>query len=342
MLQIQKEKILERWDNLSDHLKDAIFADETYDVINSISEKYSLTENQANILTADLLNVLRGFLNYDEFWKSLKSDLDANDEVSSRIFMEVKEKIFNSLDNEIKLAYSPLKEISNLTPMENIKEPQTSSTEIKPIIASPISITKPITQTEFVAVNIPIPIPLPPKKEISPEPLIETSIAPLPSWVASPVLEAPVSPAEPANNLPESNIITEAPTAQTKKTESTIPPSEIPLESASSQETVAPIPAPFIFHQEENPIVSVISSEKGINYQPLKPIFYGDNGTSEENKVGAFAKLEFGSTPTVATTPQTTPQNIPPTNNLTLKKSTGAEKTIVPEENILNLKDLPQ
>src|SRR3989338_2156215 len=100
MLNIPRQKVLERWDELPLSIREALFSEEYDDALERIGEGNSLNEEQAEFLYTDVGDVLRGFLKPTELPKMLEEDLHIPPDIATLISEEVRIKIFDPFGSE--------------------------------------------------------------------------------------------------------------------------------------------------------------------------------------------------------------------------------------------------
>lgn len=128
MLNIPREKVLERWDKLPQSIREAIFSEENADIIQQIGEANRFTENNIQILSVVAGDVLRGFIKHGELAREIVKDLKIDYDTASTIAKEINDKIFSPLKSDLEKVYEPLTETQTselLSPQLNL-EPQTT------------------------------------------------------------------------------------------------------------------------------------------------------------------------------------------------------------------------
>jgi hypothetical protein len=262
MLHIPQEKISERWDNLPQPLREAIFSEENGAIIETVAQKNNLDENKEKLLALLVGDVLRGFINYDLFLKMFKEDLSIEDEKNQTNFREIKSKIFDPLEKDIVGAYHPLEEYKIL---KNTTSTSLEETEKKLSEVSEIKIAQP---NDLLKESI---------SQVSTTPSQETD-----SGVVIPTPASPISPQpDVAEKIP-------TPLESPEK----ITPSVMITPDFEKISDVPP-PSPFMIHEETAPQKAVSENNNG---SPLRPMFYA--GEPEMEEKAAFTKLEFGKTDT--------------------------------------------
>ncbi|OGY58576.1 MAG: hypothetical protein A3H06_02020 [Candidatus Colwellbacteria bacterium RIFCSPLOWO2_12_FULL_44_13] len=113
MLNIPRQKVLERWDELPLSIREALFSEEYDDALERIGEGNSLNEEQAEFLYTDVGDVLRGFLKPTELPKMLEEDLHIPPDIATLISEEVRIKIFDPLGSELTNVYKPFSSTSS-------------------------------------------------------------------------------------------------------------------------------------------------------------------------------------------------------------------------------------
>ena len=138
MLEISRESALERWDNLPQSLREAILSDDNENLINQLSEIYSLSPKAKQGLILDITNVLYGFIKQTDIPQILADDLGLPIEIVNKIASEIIAKIFNPLKTDLESIYSPLSNNTSATtplintPTQNIQTNTSYPTNIAP------------------------------------------------------------------------------------------------------------------------------------------------------------------------------------------------------------------
>jgi len=117
------------------------------------------------------------------------------------------------------------------------------------------------------------------------------------------------------------------------------PSSEIP---AAKPAVPKQQPAPFILHRESE-VRSVVESSSSANrFSPLRPEFYTPNLEEMRETKPSFAKLQFGSVSSdAAVTALNTPITAEKSSEIKISQPSLSDKGPIPENNVVNLKDLP-
>lgn len=302
MLKIPYEVVMERWDSLPLSLREAIFSEENGAFVWQVGEEIGLSENRITILATLIGDVLRGFIDYSFFRKSLSSDLSLSEEVSSSVFNKINDRIFKPLEEDIKNSYSPYNDGSaSAMPNSAIEAtPQTPQNETVDLISL-------ISSNPLVEPITPAPIPVIESTPIvpTPAPAIKTSSTPeMPS--AAPMPEA----------APVEAVFAPAPDALIPSfSESASITPEMTDEPAIIDSSISPVTAPFIVVEQEA-IRPILETDPSAGLSPLRPSFWEGDPSAEDKNV--FVKLEFG--PKI--------------------KKDGDSQSVSPE-NVVDLKKLP-
>ncbi|MBI3273822.1 MAG: hypothetical protein HYZ69_01630 [Candidatus Colwellbacteria bacterium] len=108
MLNIPREKVLERWDKLPLSIKEAMFSEENADIIERIGKENNLTDTSLQILITVTGDALRGFINQDELTGELINELGVDRGTVEKVANIIKEKIFAPIREDLKGVYEPL------------------------------------------------------------------------------------------------------------------------------------------------------------------------------------------------------------------------------------------
>ncbi|MEK7498251.1 MAG: hypothetical protein AAB611_00115 [Patescibacteria group bacterium] len=189
-LSITKEEYIKHLDRIPKDLVDAYFDDATQTLIDTISDKYTLSDEQTRRLRENSAWVLIGFLHPDSLGELLVKDLGVGMSVATAIVGELTRELFlphKKSITEVLLTYPPKKDILISSP-----------TPIRSTLMRPIAPRVPVILSPQ-AKNLPPSVPavqpsqlgkVEPPKEVQPSPTIRP-IAPPPLQVARPLGSRP-------------------------------------------------------------------------------------------------------------------------------------------------------
>jgi len=121
MLQITKKQILEKWDNIPETLKEALFSDEIETIILKICQNHKLNDQQIEIIGLAIGDVLLGFLPPALLSQQLEKDGFPSD-LTASISKEINEKVFAPLIEELAQIYGNTTITSQISPLSEKQE----------------------------------------------------------------------------------------------------------------------------------------------------------------------------------------------------------------------------
>lgn len=102
----QEDVFWQDYEKLPDSLKEALFSDENYNIVNSICEKYGITdENVKNQIVKYVGKVLMGLLPTKEFAIMIELDLNLDSERAREIALDIDIQIFSHLRIDLNKLY---------------------------------------------------------------------------------------------------------------------------------------------------------------------------------------------------------------------------------------------
>jgi len=110
MIKVSKRQIINRWDALSDNLKDFLFAQENSDVLWRICESQHLSNDKIQKIAILVGNIILGFTHPYDLAQEIRSELGLNQIIADAIAAEVDRKIFSQIRGELEKVYSPATE----------------------------------------------------------------------------------------------------------------------------------------------------------------------------------------------------------------------------------------
>ena len=129
--EITEQKITEKYERLSQDLKDVLSSVKTSTAIESIATKYRLNEEKTTMLTQLVGLVILGFASFENMKEEMKETIDINLPIIPLIADEIRQKIFLPVINSL-----PVPTPTPVSPMPQITKP-TAPTPLKPIIPIP-------------------------------------------------------------------------------------------------------------------------------------------------------------------------------------------------------------
>lgn len=104
MLQITKTQILQKWDNLPEALKEALFSDEIEAIILKTCQNHNLNDKQTEIVGIAIGDIFLGFLPPSHLAEELIKD-GFSAELAALIYRDINEKILIPLKKELDQVY---------------------------------------------------------------------------------------------------------------------------------------------------------------------------------------------------------------------------------------------
>ncbi len=149
MLDVPREDVLKRWDELPDSLREAMFSDENADFLDNLCLVYKLGPRASSDLFTIISNVLHGFIRPSDFAKEIAGGLGLDPNISNRIASEVDAKIFAPIMADLETAYRPVGAPTPTTTPSGVGtvEPAQAAT-IKP--KEDILLKPSVTETPFI------------------------------------------------------------------------------------------------------------------------------------------------------------------------------------------------
>lgn len=223
-----EDQIAERWDELSESLKDALTSTANSDLIWKTAEAEHIPGPKIYEIGRAVSHVLFGFIHPEDLVPELKDGSQLNPQSVTAIAAVINQKIFAPLQQDINHVYAPLpKPAGGPKIMQEIKRPQVTSAPVTPTTPRPAAPPGPpgpkIISETFTAIpkisgtplasnrNVAAPAPQPPKppsnqgwsKATPQQPVIKlgaiTPAAPIPPPMKTPVSQ-PLSAARPATS----------------------------------------------------------------------------------------------------------------------------------------------
>ncbi len=107
MLTVSREETLERWDELPSKIREALFSEDNYSLLEQFGAKYSLSEQELRDVSIVISNILHGFIRTEKLQDELSSIPGFKGGVVANITSDIKTQIFDPLEPELKTIYKP-------------------------------------------------------------------------------------------------------------------------------------------------------------------------------------------------------------------------------------------
>lgn len=109
MLRIPKEKILERWDNLSVPIREVLTSETTAQSIQDICETQFIPREKIPLISGSTTDVLMGFLHPADLPAEIQKSTGIDARIAGAIATAINQRIFAPIQSEIDKAYQPIK-----------------------------------------------------------------------------------------------------------------------------------------------------------------------------------------------------------------------------------------
>jgi hypothetical protein len=107
MEEYSKEQLRKLYENLPKDLQDAVFSEQSADIISSACEKSGASGPDDSAKTAKIIgHILLGILPPNELPQSLEKELNIKAEVAEKIYQEIGRLIFLPLKNSLEALYN--------------------------------------------------------------------------------------------------------------------------------------------------------------------------------------------------------------------------------------------
>lgn len=152
MLTISKEQLYSRYDSSPQVLKEALFSEETDNLLWKIGDAHHLSDEKKSILATLIGDVILGFVHLDDLEKQISMDLGIDARIAQSLIVEINKKILAPIKNEIEQNYQAP---TAVTDIKRVEVPLPSPITVEPSIIPPteIKIEKPEEVVKPVAVD---------------------------------------------------------------------------------------------------------------------------------------------------------------------------------------------
>ncbi|MBI5401746.1 hypothetical protein HZB05_02905 [Candidatus Wolfebacteria bacterium] len=133
MLQISKEQLYSRYDSSPQVLKEALFSEETDNLLWKIGEAHHLSDDKKSILATLVGDVILGFIHLDDFEKQISMDLGIDTRIAQSLIVEINKKILASIKSEIEQNYQAPMAVIDIKRAETPPALPVIEGEIKPV-----------------------------------------------------------------------------------------------------------------------------------------------------------------------------------------------------------------
>jgi hypothetical protein len=127
------EQLWPLYEKLPENLKEAIFSEKVADIIYDVGNRNGLEEKEISELAKYIGYVMLGLLPPEEFQRTLKEELELEDELAKKVALEITGFVFLPIKEELEILYKikiePVK-----PPMPSIKPEVSLAPEIKPSV----------------------------------------------------------------------------------------------------------------------------------------------------------------------------------------------------------------
>ena len=152
MISIDRQQILNRYDTLSEALKEAGFSPFNTKVIYQVGGEQHLTDDKILKISELVGYVLFGFIHPEDLAKEIKNEIGLNQPIAEAIAAEIDRKIFAPVRTDLEKVYAPPSE-QILDLREKIAEKPAEEKPTGPVAAAPAApVTAPPAPAEATAV----------------------------------------------------------------------------------------------------------------------------------------------------------------------------------------------
>ncbi len=118
MKKIPQEQIDRRYDTLSDNLKEALFSEESANLLWNLGDTFHLTDDQKYDLASIGGYIILGFISAADLEREIAA-LGVKNEIAESLAKEINRKIFSPIQNELNEVYSPVSDKESVAVNDN-------------------------------------------------------------------------------------------------------------------------------------------------------------------------------------------------------------------------------
>lgn len=107
MIQVVRDQALQRYDLLSENLKDALFSLNNAEIVRKVGESHHLTEDKIVAIGKIIGYIILGFIHSEDLAQEIKDALNLNSEIANSIAQEIDRKIFALIRSDLEKVYQP-------------------------------------------------------------------------------------------------------------------------------------------------------------------------------------------------------------------------------------------
>jgi len=138
MIQVTKDKALQRYDLLTENLKAALFSSSNAEIVRKVGESQHLTEDKIVVIGKIIGYVILGFIHSEDLAQEIKDALNLNSEIANSIAQEIDRKIFALIRADLEKVYQPpTEEILDLRakvePPTEVEMPKAEEPKVVPV-----------------------------------------------------------------------------------------------------------------------------------------------------------------------------------------------------------------
>jgi len=138
MIQVTKDKALQRYDLLTENLKAALFSSSNAEIVRKVGESQHLTEDKIVVIGKIIGYVILGFIHSEDLAQEIKDALNLNSEIANSIAAEIDRKIFALIRADLEKVYQPpTEEILDLRakvePPTEVEMPKAEEPKVVPV-----------------------------------------------------------------------------------------------------------------------------------------------------------------------------------------------------------------
>jgi len=107
MLKIPRKQVLDRWDSLSDNMREALCSEQNANILWKFCEAQHLSQDKIGIVAVLVGDVILGFTHPEDLTQEIRNELGLNQVIADAIAAEVDRKIFGPIRSELEKVYAP-------------------------------------------------------------------------------------------------------------------------------------------------------------------------------------------------------------------------------------------
>jgi len=179
MLNLIFEQINDRFENLPERLKEAIFSPAIDATIIRLCQSYRLDNEKISAISRNIGEILFGFESYKNLSSDLQADLNIDNKLATAISQDIWSKILSPYNKELEEAYNPTIPPANTTIMAEEIKTSPPPVDLRFLKKEEI-MPPPASAQPIVPPPAPTPTPIPAKPATGPAILFKPEASPIP------------------------------------------------------------------------------------------------------------------------------------------------------------------